>query len=96
MARTAESQPSGGMMKPPDESTGSMMTADTVPAPSLTIASRNSVARRCTSCSSVPVPRSRKGYGGATLVKPAGCSAAYAAVMCGSPHTAKVPMVAPW
>src|SRR2546425_5837054 len=38
IARTARSHPSGGMMNPPDESTGSMMTAETVSAPSLTIA----------------------------------------------------------
>ena len=35
IARTARSQPIGGMMKPPEEITGSMMTADTVSGPSL-------------------------------------------------------------
>src|SRR5207245_5341101 len=44
MARTAASQPIGGMMKPPEEITGSMITADTVSGPSLTIASRSSRA----------------------------------------------------
>src|SRR5207245_972774 len=83
IARTARSQPSGGMMNPPDESTGSMITAETVSAPSSTIASLSSLARRCTSCSSVPAPRSRNGYGRATFVEPAGCSAEYAAVLLG-------------
>ena len=57
-------------MKPPDEITGSMITADTVSGPSFTIASRSSRARRLTSSSSVPVPRSRYGYGGVTFAKP--------------------------
>ena len=96
MARTARSQPIGGMMKPPEEITGSMITADTVSGPSLTIASRSSRARRCTSASSVPVPRSRNGYGGATFVKPGTCRSVYAAVRCGSPQTANVPVVPPW
>ena len=96
MARTARSQPIGGMMKPPEEMTGSMMTADTVSGPSVTIAWRSSRARRCTSSSSVPLPRSRNGYGGAILAKPGTCRSAYGATRWGSPQTAKVPVVPPW
>ena len=59
--RTALSQPMGGMMKPPELTTGSMITAETVSGPSLTMASRSSPARRSTRASSVPVPRSRNG-----------------------------------
>ncbi len=54
-ARTARSQPSGGMMKPPDDTMGSRITADTVSGPSRSIASRSPAARRATSSSSVPV-----------------------------------------
>ena len=39
-ARTARSQPSGGMMKPPDDTMGSRITAETVSGPSRSIASR--------------------------------------------------------
>ena len=59
--RTAVSQPMGGMTKPPEEITGSMITAETVSGPSFSIASRSSRARRSTSSASVPVPRSRNG-----------------------------------
>jgi hypothetical protein len=59
MARTFLSHPMGGMMKPPDDSTGSRITADTVSGPSRTIASRSSRPRRSISSSSVPAPRSR-------------------------------------
>jgi hypothetical protein len=72
--RTSRSQPMGGMMKPPEDSTGSWITAETVSGPSRTIASRNSRARRCTSSSSLPVPRSRNGYGAVTFANPAGRS----------------------
>jgi uncharacterized protein YpuA (DUF1002 family) len=75
-ARTAVSQPIGGMMKPPEEITGSMMTAETVSGPSRRIASRSSRARRAISSASVPPARSRKGWGGFTLTKPGTSSGA--------------------
>ena len=79
--RTARSQPIGGMMKPPEEMTGSMITADTLSGPSVTIACRSSRARRWTSSSSVPLPRSRYGYGGVTLANPGTCSVVYGSTM---------------
>jgi hypothetical protein len=49
----------GGMMKPPEEMTGSMITPTPVSGPSRMIVSRSSRTRRSTSWASVPVPRSR-------------------------------------
>ncbi len=60
----------GGMMKPPEESTGSMITADTVSGPSRTMASRISAIRRAISSASLPPARSRNGCGGLTFAKP--------------------------
>ena len=58
-ARTARSQPIGGMMKPPDESTGSMITAETVSGPSRSMAARSSPMRRAMRSASLPPCRSR-------------------------------------
>ncbi len=76
IARTARSQPSGGMMKPPEDRIGSRITAETVSGPSRRMASRNAAARRSTSSASVPSPRSRNGCGGATFAKPGSWSGA--------------------
>ncbi len=60
----------GGMMKPPDESTGSMITAETVSGPSRRIVARSSPMRRAMRSASLPPCRSRKGWGGATFTNP--------------------------